>query len=254
MGEQEELLSGVTTARDLMHSVVELQNRINRLTTQFAEKTEKKTKRHPLLYAVLGFLIAFTLITSTPLKAITYPVTIPFFATGGTELQLVVWNVVNLVVSAIIGVILYRVIARMADKNRAQKNAAIEQKTRRLMRVIKHLRSTSNRRSRKSLLFSSDGRKRLLRGIPWTTTTSRPLTFSSQRCATIVRRRYRRWSIFTKPRCISAAWRQASSRCSNSNASAICSSLETYSCRGKYSAKLSKLTPIQPLRVRASID
>ena len=101
MDEQEDLLSGVTTARDLMHSVVGLQNRINQLTTQFAEKKAKKTKRHPLLYAVLGFLIAFTFITSTPLKAITYPVTIPFFATGGMELQLIVWDVVNLAVSAV---------------------------------------------------------------------------------------------------------------------------------------------------------
>lgn len=33
MDEREDLLSGITTARDLMHSVVELQNRINQLTT-----------------------------------------------------------------------------------------------------------------------------------------------------------------------------------------------------------------------------
>ena len=70
------------------------------------KKSEKKTKRHPLLYAVLGFLIAFTLITSTPLKVVTYPLTIPFFAMGGMELQLTVWNVVNLAVSAVIGAIL----------------------------------------------------------------------------------------------------------------------------------------------------
>ena len=49
-----------------MHRVVGLQNRINQLSTQFAAKTEKKTKRHPVLYAVAGFLIAFALITSTP--------------------------------------------------------------------------------------------------------------------------------------------------------------------------------------------
>lgn len=128
MDEREDLLSGITTARDLMHSVVELQNRINQLTTQFAKKSEKKTKRHPLLYAVLGFLIAFTLITSTPLKVVTYPLTIPFFAMGGMELQLTVWNVVNLAVSAVIGAILYRVIARTADKSRAQRNTAIEQR------------------------------------------------------------------------------------------------------------------------------
>lgn len=42
-----------------MHRVVGLQNRINQLSTQFAAKTEKKTKRHPVLYAVAGFLIAF---------------------------------------------------------------------------------------------------------------------------------------------------------------------------------------------------
>lgn len=46
-----------------MHRVVGLQNRINQLSTQFAAKTEKKTKRHPVLYAVAGFLIAFALIT-----------------------------------------------------------------------------------------------------------------------------------------------------------------------------------------------
>ena len=81
-----------------MHRVVGLQNRINQLSTQFAAKTEKKTKRHPVLYAVAGFLIAFALITSTPLKAITYPITIPFFSAGGMELQVMVWNIVNLVV------------------------------------------------------------------------------------------------------------------------------------------------------------
>lgn len=127
MEEQTNLLPGITTAHDLMHQVVGLQNRINQLTTQFAAKTEKKTKRHPLLYAVLGFLIAFTLITSTPLKAITYPITLPFFATGGMELQIMVWNVVNLVISVIIGAVLYKVIARTADKSRTQRNAAIDQ-------------------------------------------------------------------------------------------------------------------------------
>ena len=104
MGEQTgDLLAGVTTAHDLMHRVVGLQNRINQLTTQFAAKKEKKTKRHPLLYAILGFLIAFTLITST------------------------IWNVVNLIISAIIGAVLYKVIAKTADKSRAQRNAAIDQ-------------------------------------------------------------------------------------------------------------------------------
>lgn len=128
MGEQTgDLLAGVTTAHDLMHRVVGLQNRINQLTTQFAAKKEKKTKRHPLLYAILGFLIAFTLITSTPLKAVTYPVTIPFFAAGGMELQVMIWNVVNLIISAIIGAVLYKVIAKTADKSRAQRNAAIDQ-------------------------------------------------------------------------------------------------------------------------------
>ena len=94
-----------------MHRVVGLQNRINQLSTQFAAKTEKKTKRHPVLYAVAGFLIAFALITSTPLKAITYPITIPFFSAGGMELQVMVWNIVNLVLSAIIGAVLYGVIS-----------------------------------------------------------------------------------------------------------------------------------------------
>ena len=94
MEEQANLLPGVATAHDLMHRVVDLQGRINQLTTQFAAKTEKKTKRHPVLYAIGGFLIAFTLITSTPLKAITYLPTLPFFSMGGTELQLAFWNIV----------------------------------------------------------------------------------------------------------------------------------------------------------------
>ena len=51
MEEQANLLPGVATAHDLMHRVVDLQGRINQLTTQFATKTEKKTKRHPVLYA-----------------------------------------------------------------------------------------------------------------------------------------------------------------------------------------------------------
>ena len=127
MEEQANLLPGVATAHDLMHRVVDLQGRINQLTTQFATKTEKKTKRHPVLYAIGGFLIAFTLITSTPLKAITYLPTLPFFSMGGTELQLAVWNIVNLIVSAIIGAILYKVIAKTADKSRSQINAAIDQ-------------------------------------------------------------------------------------------------------------------------------
>uniref|UniRef100_UPI00359C2D19 hypothetical protein n=1 Tax=Collinsella aerofaciens TaxID=74426 RepID=UPI00359C2D19 len=50
MEEQANLLPGVATAHDLMHRVVDLQGRINQLTTQFAAKTEKKTKRHPVLY------------------------------------------------------------------------------------------------------------------------------------------------------------------------------------------------------------
>lgn len=44
MEEQANLLPGVATAHDLMHRVVDLQGRINQLTTQFATKTEKKTK------------------------------------------------------------------------------------------------------------------------------------------------------------------------------------------------------------------
>ena len=82
MEEQANLLPGVATAHDLMHRVVDLQGRINQLTTQFATKTEKKTKRHPASYAIGGFLIAFTLITSTPLKVITYLPTLPFFSMG----------------------------------------------------------------------------------------------------------------------------------------------------------------------------
>ena len=127
MEEQASLLPGVATAHDLMHRVVALQQRINQLTTQFATKTEKKTKRHPVLYAIGGFLIAFTLITSTPLRVLTFPVTMPFFPIGGMELQTTVWNVVNFIVSAIIGAILYKVIAKTADKSRSQINAAIDQ-------------------------------------------------------------------------------------------------------------------------------
>lgn len=122
-----DLLPRVATAHELMHRVVDLQNRINQLTTQFAAKTEKKSKRHPVLYAIAGFLIAFALITSTPLKAITYPITIPFFSAGGMELQVMVWNIVNLVLSAIIGAVLYGVISKSADKGRERKNATIDQ-------------------------------------------------------------------------------------------------------------------------------
>lgn len=132
MEEQESLLSGVTTAHHLMHRIVDLQERINQLTTQFAAKKEKKTKRHPALYATAGFLIAFTLITSTPLKVLTYPATIPFFPIGGMELQTTVWNAVNLAVSAIIGAILYKVISQAADSSRAQRNAAIDQSNERV--------------------------------------------------------------------------------------------------------------------------
>lgn len=127
-----DLLAGVTTAHDLMHQVVGLQNNINQMTSYFGVKEEKKTKRHPVLYAVLGFLIAFTLITSTPLKVITYPFTMPFFALGGMETQVMVWNVINLIVSALIGVVLYGVIARSADKNRAQVNANIDKNNARI--------------------------------------------------------------------------------------------------------------------------
>lgn len=127
-GQTPDLQSGIATARDLMHRVIELQNRINQMTTQFETKTEKKTKRHPVLYAVLGFLFAFTLITSTPLKVITYPLTMPFFSTGGMELQIAIWNAVNLAISAVVGALLYKFIAKTADKGRERKNAAIEQR------------------------------------------------------------------------------------------------------------------------------
>ena len=68
------MLPRVATAHELMHRVVDLQNRINQLTTQFAAKTEKKSKRHPVLYAIAGFLIAFALITSTPAEGGHLPV------------------------------------------------------------------------------------------------------------------------------------------------------------------------------------
>lgn len=127
MGEQTaDLLSGITTAHDLMHRVVNLQNRINQLTTQFSQKTARKTKRHPVLYAIAGFLIAFTLITSTPLCALTYPFSLPFYATGGPDLQRDVWNAINLIVSAVIGVVLYLVIAKAADTSRARCNVYID--------------------------------------------------------------------------------------------------------------------------------
>lgn len=123
MGEQTaDLLSGITTAHDLMHRVVNLQNRINQLTTQFSQKTARKTKQHPVLYAIAGFLIAFTLITSTPLCALTYP----FYATGGPDLQRDVWNAINPIVSAVIGVVLYLVIAKAADTSRARRNVYID--------------------------------------------------------------------------------------------------------------------------------
>lgn len=127
MGEQTaDLLAGITAAHDLMHRVVNLQNRINQLTTQFSQKTARKTKRHPVLYAIAGFLIAFTLITSTPLCALTYPFSLPFYATGGPDLQRDVWNAINLIVSAVIGVVLYLVIAKAADTSRARRNVYID--------------------------------------------------------------------------------------------------------------------------------
>lgn len=127
-----DLLAGITTAHDLMHQIVGLQNRINQMTSRYAVKEERKTKRHPVLYAVLVFLIAFTAITSTPLKVITYPLTIPFFAMGGTGSQVTVWNIINLCVSAIIGAVLYGVIARSADKSRSQVNANIDRNNARI--------------------------------------------------------------------------------------------------------------------------
>lgn len=127
VSEQEDLLSRVATAHDLMHRVVNLQNRINQLSSQFTAKAKNDTKRHPVLYAIAGFLIAFTLITSTPLKAVTFPLSIPFFTPESNDLQIMVWNAVNLIVSAIVGFVFYKIIARVADKGRAQRNAAIDQ-------------------------------------------------------------------------------------------------------------------------------
>lgn len=95
MGEQTaDLLSGITTAHDLMHRVVNLQNRINQLTTQFC--------------------------------ALTYPFSLPFYATGGPDLQRDVWNAINLIVSAVIGMVLYLVIAKAADTSRARRNVYID--------------------------------------------------------------------------------------------------------------------------------
>lgn len=79
-----------------------------------------------MFYAIAGFLIAFTLITSTPLCALTYPFSLPFYATGGPDLQRDVWNAINLIVSAVIGVVLYLVIAKAADTSRARRNVYID--------------------------------------------------------------------------------------------------------------------------------
>lgn len=79
-----------------------------------------------MLYAIAGFLIVFTLITSTPLCALTYPFSLPFYATGRPDLQRDVWNAINLIVSAVIGVVLYLVIAKAADTSRARRNVYID--------------------------------------------------------------------------------------------------------------------------------
>ena len=50
---------------------------------------KSKNKNHinnSFLYMVLGVVIVFILITSTPLKSLTYYFTLPFYETGGMEL------------------------------------------------------------------------------------------------------------------------------------------------------------------------
>ena len=123
--EQEDLVARVSLARNLMHRVVSLQEHMNELSTQYAEAKEKRKKR-PILYAVGGFLVAFWLVTSTPLRMVTGLLTVPFY-NGDYDASVRLLNIVNLIVSAIVGVVLYRAIAAAADKNLERMNAAIDQ-------------------------------------------------------------------------------------------------------------------------------
>ena len=54
---------------------------------------KSKNKNHinnSFLYMVFGVVIVFILITSTPLKSLTYYFTLPFYETGGMELQITI--------------------------------------------------------------------------------------------------------------------------------------------------------------------
>ena len=200
-----DLLPRVATAHELMHRVVDLQNRINQLTTQFAAKTEKKSKRHPVLYAIAGFLIAFALITSTPLKAVTYPLTIPFFTTGGMELQVTVWNVITSPSPPSSARSSTRSSRSPPTRAAPRRTPPLTEATPKSKRTTKPLRRASSRRSGKSSPRSSAGPRRSRHGTRWTTTASTPWTSSLRPCATTARARCRRWSTSTRPSVTSGA-------------------------------------------------
>lgn len=125
-GTNTNLLNAVTTAHDLMHRIADLQNHINQLSTRLKASLEEKKGRNPILYTIAGILIAFTLITSTPLKALTYAITLPFYAAKATDLQLTLWNTINIILSVILGFFLGKIIRAFLAKRRSEENAYIQ--------------------------------------------------------------------------------------------------------------------------------
>ena len=85
---------------------------------------KSKNKNHinnSFLYMVLGVVIVFILITSTPLKSLTYYFTLPFYETGGMELQITIWNAINIVLSLIVGIIAGKIIGNNINNKKNPK-------------------------------------------------------------------------------------------------------------------------------------
>lgn len=131
-GRGEDLFSRVATANELMHEVVGLQVRLNGLSHQFAKTVECGDKGHPVLYTVVGLLAAFALVTGTPIKSLTYSLTLPVFSTGGMESQVAVWNAINVAVSVVVGLVFGKIIAVAAGRRRAGRIAAVERENARI--------------------------------------------------------------------------------------------------------------------------
>lgn len=88
---------------------------------------KSKNKNHinnSFLYMVLDVVIVFILITSTPLKSLTYYFTLPFYETGGMELQITIWNTINIVLSLIVGIIAGKIIGNSINNKKIQKQKA----------------------------------------------------------------------------------------------------------------------------------